>query len=57
MHVSFSDAVAIVRDLAHENVLDECATLDSGLDEERKLQEAAVELMDDFLDLLRGHHL
>jgi hypothetical protein len=55
--MTFVDAVAIVRDLANENVLEHWQAADNDLEDERILQLEAVEQIDTFLSLLRGHHL
>jgi hypothetical protein len=54
--MKFVDAVAMVRDLASENVLEE-GMCDGDLLEIREEQLEAVGQVDSFLDLLRGHHL
>ena len=54
--MKFIDAMAVVRDLANENVLDPGQAA-GGLEEERSFQLEAVEQMDAFLSLLQGHHL
>ncbi len=56
--MEFIDALAIVRDLANENILElQVATQNVELFEERDRQRKAVDKVDDFLTLLRGHHL
>jgi hypothetical protein len=57
MYLPFVDALAIVRDLANENVLEEFQAQDNELEEERQRQIEAVERVDDLLTILRGHHL
>jgi hypothetical protein len=55
--MKFADAVAIVRDLANENVLEEWMAEENGIPDAREEQLEAVKQIDLFLDLLRGHHL
>lgn len=53
----FIDALAIVRDLAHGNMLEikSCPELSVELTDEIKRHEDAVDKVDQFLDLLRDH--
>jgi hypothetical protein len=55
--MKFNDAMAIVRDLAYENILELGDAQDNCVEEIRSEQIEAVGKMDEFLDLLRGHHL
>ncbi len=57
MHLPFVDALAIVRDLANENVLEEWQAQDNECEDERQLQLEAVNRIDDLLTILRGHSL
>jgi hypothetical protein len=54
--VEFIDALAIVRDLADQNVLGTIEAERFGLEDGRTRQLMALEDVDAFLDLLRGNH-
>ncbi len=56
-NMDFRTGLAIVRDLANENVLEESYAEDSILKQERREQLEAVDIVDEFLTLLRGHNL
>lgn len=47
------DALAIVRDLANENVLEEWQAKDNECEEERERQLGAVSAVDDLIEMLR----
>ena len=50
--MKFLDALAIVRDLAHENVLEEYFAQAADLKEERERQIISIEVVDGFIDML-----